>query len=70
MAFYRAPAKQQSKNIAPFIHMIQSVDSMKLLLEIDKQAEKNHRTIDCLFQMHIAREETKFGLMKRNCKRS
>lgn len=50
------------KNIAPFIHMIQSVDSMKLLLEIDKQAEKNHRTIDCLLQIHIAREETKFGL--------
>jgi len=50
------------KNIASFIHMIQSVDSMKLLLEIDKQAEKNHRTIDCLLQMHIAREETKFGL--------
>ena len=50
------------KNIAPFIHMIQSVDSLKLLLEIDKQAEKNHRTIDCLLQIHIAREETKFGL--------
>ena len=50
------------KNIAPFIHMIQSVDSMKLLLEIDKQAEKNQRLVNCLLQIHIAREETKFGL--------
>ena len=50
------------KNIAPFIHMIQSVDSMKLLLEIDKQAEKNQRRVNCLLQIHIAREETKFGL--------
>ena len=50
------------KNIGPFIHMIQSVDSLKLLLEIEKQAEKNHRTIDCLLQIHIAVEDTKFGL--------
>jgi PLP dependent protein len=50
------------KYIAPFVFMIQSVDSMKLLLEIDKQAEKNKRIIRCLFQIHIAREETKFGL--------
>ena len=50
------------KYIAPFIYMIQSVDSFKLLMEIDKQAEKNRRTIYCLLQMHIAREETKFGL--------
>jgi PLP dependent protein len=42
--------------------MIQSVDSLKLLLEIDKQAEKSQRTINCLLQIHIAREETKFGL--------
>src|SRR5947207_2322727 len=41
---------------------IQSVDSLKLLKEINKQAEKNNRVIDCLLQVHIAQEETKFGL--------
>jgi pyridoxal phosphate enzyme (YggS family) len=50
------------KYIAPFIYMIQSVDSLKLLLEIDKQAAKNQRTIRCLFQIFIAKEETKFGM--------
>lgn len=50
------------KYIAPFIAMIQSVDSLKLLQEIDKHAEKNNRVIDCLLQVHIADEETKFGL--------
>jgi PLP dependent protein len=50
------------KYIAPFIYMIQSVDSLKLLLEIDKHASKNQRSIFCLFQIFIAREETKFGL--------
>ncbi len=50
------------KYIAPFIYMIQSVDSLKLLLEIDKYAAKNQRAILCLLQMFIAREETKFGL--------
>ncbi|AMR33023.1 YggS family pyridoxal phosphate enzyme [Mucilaginibacter sp. PAMC 26640] len=50
------------KYIAPFVSMIQSVDSMKLLLEINKQAEKNKRVIDCLIQIYIADEETKFGL--------
>jgi PLP dependent protein len=50
------------KQIAPFIHLIQSVDSLKLLQEINKQAEKNDRVIDCLLQVHIAQEETKFGL--------
>ena len=50
------------KYISSFVYMIQSVDSLKLLVEIDKQAEKNKRTIDCLLQIHIAREETKFGL--------
>jgi|SRR5450432_403846 len=49
------------KYIAPFIYMIQSVDSLKLLLEIDKQAAKNQRGIRCLFQIFIAGEETKFG---------
>src|SRR6195952_3570583 len=50
------------KYIAPFISMIQSVDSLKLLQEINKYAEKNNRVIDCLLQIYIADEETKFGL--------
>jgi PLP dependent protein len=50
------------KQIAPFVQLIQSVDSLKLLKEINKQAEKNNRIIDCLLQAHIAQEETKFGL--------
>lgn len=50
------------KSIAGFVQMIHSVDSLRLLIEIDKQAEKVGRVIDCLLQFHIAREETKFGL--------
>jgi hypothetical protein len=50
------------KYIAPFVHLIHSVDSLKLLKEINAQAQKNNRTIDCLLQMFIAQEETKFGL--------
>jgi PLP dependent protein len=50
------------KYIAPFVHLIHGVDSLKLLKEIDKQAQKNKRIIDCLLQVHIAQEETKFGL--------
>jgi len=50
------------KYIAPFISMIHSVDSLKLLQEINKQALKNGRVIDCLLQLEIADEETKFGL--------
>src|ERR1700742_4522421 len=50
------------KYITPFISMIQSVDSFKLLEEINKQAQKHERIIDCLLQVHIADEETKFGL--------
>jgi pyridoxal phosphate enzyme (YggS family) len=49
------------KFIAPFVTLIQSVDSLKLLQEINKQAEKNNRIIDCLLQVHIAEEDTKFG---------
>lgn len=49
------------KYIVPFAHLIHGVDSLKLLKEINKQAEKNNRTVDCLLQMHIAKEETKFG---------
>ncbi len=50
------------KYIAPFIDMIHAVDSEKLLIEIDRQAKKNDRQIPCLLQVHIAEEETKFGL--------
>ncbi len=50
------------KYIASFIHLIHSVDSFKLLQEINKQALKNNRVIDCLLQVYIADEETKFGL--------
>jgi pyridoxal phosphate enzyme (YggS family) len=50
------------KYIAPFVRMIHSVDSLKLLEEIDIQAEKYNRTIDCLMQIHVAQEEQKFGL--------
>lgn len=49
------------KYIASFIHLIQSVDSDRLLKEINKQAEKHGRQINCLLQVHIADEQTKFG---------
>ena len=49
------------KYIAPFVALIHSVDSLKVLLEINKQAFKNNRVIDCLLQIHIAEEESKFG---------
>jgi PLP dependent protein len=49
------------KYIAPFVHLIHGVDSFNLLKEINKQALKNNRVIDCLLQVHIAKEETKFG---------
>lgn len=49
------------KYIAPFVHCIHAVDSLKLLAEIDKQAHKNKRTIRCLLQLHVAQEESKFG---------
>lgn len=52
------------KYIAPFVSLIHSIDSFKLLKEIDKQAAKNNRTIDCLLQLHIAEEDTKFGFTR------
>jgi pyridoxal phosphate enzyme (YggS family) len=55
------------KYIIPFIHMIQSVDSLKLLIEINEQAKKNSTGIDCLLQIDIADEETKFGLTEQAC---
>jgi PLP dependent protein len=50
------------KYMAPFVAMIHSIDSLKLLQEVDKQAFKANRVIDCLLQIYIAQEETKFGL--------
>jgi pyridoxal phosphate enzyme (YggS family) len=50
------------KYMAPYVSLIHGVDSLKLLEEINKQAQKNNRVIDCLLQLHIAEEETKFGL--------
>lgn len=55
------------KYIAPFVYLIHGVDSLKLLQEINKQALKNNRTIDCLLQLFIAKEETKFGLSFEEC---
>lgn len=54
------------KYIAAFVHLIHAVDSFKLLIEINKQAQKNNRVIDVLLQMHIADEETKFGMDERD----
>ncbi len=50
------------KYMAPFVSLIHGVDSLKLLQEINKQAQKNNRVIDCLLQVYIAEEESKFGL--------
>ncbi|MBR4644934.1 MAG: YggS family pyridoxal phosphate-dependent enzyme [Bacteroidaceae bacterium] len=49
------------KYIAPYVHLIHAVDTHKLLVEINKQAQKNNRVIDCLLELHVAQEETKFG---------
>jgi len=54
--------KNKVKYLAPFVHLIQGVDSLKLLQSIDKEAVKYDRVIDCLLQLRIAEEETKFGL--------
>ncbi len=53
--------RNKVKYMAPFVSLIHGVDSLKLLKEINKQAAKNNRVIPCLLQVHIAREETKFG---------
>lgn len=52
------------KYIAPFVHLIHSVDTTKLLRTIDKEAAKSGRRIDCLLQVHIAREEVKYGFLR------
>lgn len=54
--------RNKVKYIAPFVHLIHSVDSENLLKEINKQAAKNERRISCLIQIHIAEEESKFGM--------
>ncbi len=54
--------RNKVKYMAPFVSLIHGVDSLKLLREIDKQARKQQRVIPCLLQIHIAEEETKFGL--------
>ena len=56
------------KYIAPFVHLIHSIDSYKLLCEIDRQGAKVCRRIPCLLQIHIAQEETKFGLTPQECR--
>ena len=55
------------KYMAPFVSLIHGVDSLKLLKEINKQAQKNNRVLDCLFQIHIAKESTKFGMSEEEC---
>ncbi len=54
--------RNKVKYMAEFVSLIHGVDSLRLLTEIDKQAKKHNRVIPCLLQMHIAKEETKFGL--------
>lgn len=59
--------KNKVKYIAPFVHLIHSVDSLDLLKEIDKRAKSNNRVIDVLLQIKIAQEYTKFGMSKEDC---
>lgn len=54
--------RNKVKYMAPYVHLIHGVDSLKLLKEINKQAKKHNRTINCLLQVYIAKEDTKFGL--------
>ena len=56
------------KYIAPFVHLVHSIDSYKLLNEVNRQGEKVGRRIPCLLQIHIAQEETKFGFTPQECK--
>ncbi len=56
--------RNKAKLIAPFVQLIHGVDSLTLLKEINKQGEKSGRVVNCLLQVHIAEEETKFGLDK------
>ena len=54
--------RNKVKNIAPFVSLIHAVDSLRLLQKINEEAEKNNRSLNCLLQMHIADESSKFGL--------
>ena len=56
------------KYIAPFVHLIHSIDSYRLLCEVNRQGEKAGRRIPCLLQIHIAQEESKFGLTPQECR--
>lgn len=56
------------KYIAPFIHLIHSIDTLRLLQEVDKHAAKAERVIPCLLQIHIAKEESKFGFTPDECR--
>ncbi|MFB6307487.1 MAG: YggS family pyridoxal phosphate-dependent enzyme [Flavobacteriales bacterium] len=58
--------RNKVKYLAPFVHMIHSVDSLKLLKEVDKRGRQNERVIDCLLQMRIASEETKHGMLEKD----
>lgn len=58
--------KNKVKYIAPYVSLIHSVDSIRLLNEINKQAKKNNRIINCLIQVNISEEQSKFGLQKNN----
>ena len=57
------------KYIIPFVHLIHSIDSFKLLQEVDRQALKHNREVDCLLQFHIATEESKFGFSLDECEK-
>ena len=56
------------KYIVPYVALIHGIDSFRLLAEVDRQAERVGRTVGCLLQMHIAREETKFGFSFEECR--
>lgn len=56
------------KHMVPYVAMIHGIDSFKLLVEVDKQAAKVGRTVNCLLQLHVAREETKFGFSLDECR--
>lgn len=60
--------RNKVKFIAPFVTLIHGIDNLKLLQEIDKRAAQNNRKIDCLLQVHIAKEDTKFGFEIREVK--
>ena len=61
--------KNKVKYIASFVHLVHSVDNEELLKEINKQAKKTDRVISCLLQIHIADEETKFGMEEEEASR-